>query len=132
MANIYDHNGGSGLLTLDGLVDGNYVLGWGSDSVVSTLVFHVVVVSGTISITPKVRSIQANARRDVEDIDFQAVPYTQRNVNSTVSDDSSATAAITATGIFKMDITGLQPSLEIDQTDGTGFVFWSVIEGGAA
>lgn len=132
MADIYEHTGADGELELDSLVDGNYVLSEGSHSIVSTLVLHVVVSSGTISITPKARSVQKDARRNKDNIAFQPIPYVRRNVGGSVSDDTIVSAAITATGIFKVDISGLQPSLEIDQTSGVGSVYWTVLEGAAA
>lgn len=133
MADIYEHKGLAGKLDFAGLVDGNYVLGGGSDGMVSTLLLHIVVTSGTISIIPKGRSIQTNARRDGDNIAFQPVPYTRRNVASTVSDDTTVSAAIAATGVFKVDITGLQPSLEIDVTGAVvGAAYWKVLEGAAA
>ena len=132
MANIYEHGGMGGRLLLTGLVDGNYVLGDGSSEVVSMLVLHVVVASGTVSIVPKVRSSHASARRNVDDIVFQPIPYVRRNVGGTVSDDTAVSDAIAATGIFKVDISGFQASLEIDQTDGAGVVYWSIVAGAGA
>jgi hypothetical protein len=133
MADVYEHKGSGGWLDLAGLVDGNYVLSEGSPSIVATLVLHVVVTSGTISIIPKARSLQKNARRDADNVAFQPVPYVRRNVGGTVSDDTAVSTAIAATGIFKVDITGLQPSLEIDVTGAVvGAIYWTVVEGAAA
>lgn len=131
MADIYEHTGTDGKLEL-AAADGNYVLGEGSEMLVSTLILQIVVASGTVSITPKGRIMNRVARRGQDAIAFQPIPYVRRNVNGSVSDDTAVSAAIAATGIFKVDISGLQPSLEIDQTDGVGAVYWRVVEGAAA
>lgn len=132
MADIYDHSGLGGKLTIPAaLGDGNYVLGEGSPEMVSTAVFQITVASGTISIIIKGRSIQKNARRDGDNIAFVPIPYVRRNLGGTVSDDTTVSAAFTAGAIVKADVTGLQFSLEIDQTNGVGAVYWTVHEGSA-
>lgn len=132
MANVYDHNGLNGHLVLDSLVTGNYPLGGVSQEMVGTMVLHIVVTSGTISIVIKGRSNTKHARRNFDEATFLPIPYTRRNVAGSVSDDTTVSAAITASGIFKVDASGLDISLEITQTSGVGVVYWGPLEGAAA
>lgn len=132
MANVYDHNGMDGSFNLADLSTNDYLIGAGSDEMVSTLLLHIVVSSGTISMVPKARANQKDAKRNGDDAALLPIPFTRRALAGAVSDDTTVSAAIVATGIFKVDITGLEAWLSVTQTSGVGKVYWKVVQGAAA
>lgn len=132
MADVYGKCNKGKLTITTATVDGNYVLTNGADDVASTLHLHVVIAAGTISIVIKGRSIQKLARADDDNIAFQPIPYTRLNVAGVVSDMTVVSDAITATGVFLVPCSGMDVSLEIDQTNGVGAVYVTPLLGAAA
>jgi predicted transcriptional regulator len=132
MANIFDWKDRQNhkLIVPAGLADGNYVLGNVSKTIVGMMLVHFEKTSGTtISITVKGRSLEQAAGDD--SVAFQPIPYVKYYVNGAVGDGTIGSAALTTTSIIAIPCHGLQVSLEIDQTDAVGTIYWTPIEGSA-